>query len=210
MSPRPRLDHVRRPQILEAAVEALHERGLHATRIEDVAKRAGTSAPNVLYYFSSKEALLAEALAFDDAQFLASLSDELAGIEAAGDKLTLFVERCAFPVSPLHDWTLWIETQARALHHPGLRDACDRGTRAWIELLTDIIRAGQARGEFADTPAEDLAVSLMAMMDALGGYVRLGVRGITGERMVDLCLRFAGDRLECRLQSRLASSSGAG
>ena len=43
MSPRPQIDHIRRPQILEAAVEVICERGLRNTRIADVAERAGTS-----------------------------------------------------------------------------------------------------------------------------------------------------------------------
>ena len=62
MSPRPRLDHVRRPAILAAAAEVIRERGLENVRVSDVAERAGTSAPSVLYYFASKAELLKEAL----------------------------------------------------------------------------------------------------------------------------------------------------
>ncbi|MGZ5356559.1 MAG: helix-turn-helix domain-containing protein, partial [Solirubrobacterales bacterium] len=51
MSPRPQIDHIRRPQILDAAAEVIAERGIAATRIADVAERAGTSAPAVLYWF---------------------------------------------------------------------------------------------------------------------------------------------------------------
>ena len=61
MSPRPRLDHLRKPQIVEAAAEVLYERGLFDTRIGDIAERAGTSAPTILYYFESKDRLLEEA-----------------------------------------------------------------------------------------------------------------------------------------------------
>ena len=45
VSPRPRLDHVRRPAILAAAAEVIRERGLEHTRVSDVAERVGTSAP---------------------------------------------------------------------------------------------------------------------------------------------------------------------
>ena len=55
MSPRPQIDHIRRPQILDAAAEVIAERGIAATRIADVAERAGTSAPAVLYWFDTKE-----------------------------------------------------------------------------------------------------------------------------------------------------------
>jgi AcrR family transcriptional regulator len=48
LSPRPQIDHIRKPQILAAAAEVIAERGLASTRIADVAERAGTSAPAVL------------------------------------------------------------------------------------------------------------------------------------------------------------------
>jgi AcrR family transcriptional regulator len=48
MSPRPQIEHLRRPQLLEAAAAVISERGIASTRIADVAKRAGTSSPAVL------------------------------------------------------------------------------------------------------------------------------------------------------------------
>ena len=58
MSPRPKVDHLRKPQIVAAAAEVIYERGLLDARIGDIAKRAGTSAPTILYYFESKDRLL--------------------------------------------------------------------------------------------------------------------------------------------------------
>ena len=69
MSPRPTLGHVRRPAILAAAAEVISERGVVGTRIADVAARAGTSAPGVLYWFESKDQLLSEALVYSDDRF---------------------------------------------------------------------------------------------------------------------------------------------
>ena len=69
MSPRPRVDHLRKPQIVAAAAEVLYERGLFDTRIGDIAERAGTSSPTILYYFESKDRLLEEAVEYADRQF---------------------------------------------------------------------------------------------------------------------------------------------
>src|SRR6476646_7155233 len=60
MSPRPKVDHLRKPQIIAAAAEVLYERGLFDTRIGDIAERAGTSSPTILYYFESKDRLIEE------------------------------------------------------------------------------------------------------------------------------------------------------
>ena len=62
MSPRPKLEHLRKPQIVAAAAEVLYERGLFDTRIGDIAERAGTSSATILYYFESKDQLLEEAV----------------------------------------------------------------------------------------------------------------------------------------------------
>ncbi len=75
MSPRPSTAHVRRPAILTAAAEVISERGVQNTRISDVAERAGTSAPGVLYWFPTKDELLAEALQFSDDRFYAELTE---------------------------------------------------------------------------------------------------------------------------------------
>src|SRR5438093_524635 len=61
---RRKLSEVRRRQILQATVTVIGERGLCDTRISDIAERAGASSALVLYYFGSKDRLLAEALAF--------------------------------------------------------------------------------------------------------------------------------------------------
>ena len=76
-SPRPQIDHIRRPQILAAAAEVIAERGVAGTRLADVAERIGVSPPAVLYWFDSKEQLLAEALVADEERFYNALGIRL-------------------------------------------------------------------------------------------------------------------------------------
>jgi AcrR family transcriptional regulator len=45
-------------EILDAALDAFRERGFDATRVEDVARRAGISKAGLYLYFDSKEGLL--------------------------------------------------------------------------------------------------------------------------------------------------------
>ena len=54
---------------MEAAVHVIGERGYCDTRIADIAARAGTSSALVIYYFESKDRLLAEALSYSEEQF---------------------------------------------------------------------------------------------------------------------------------------------
>ena len=50
----------RRKAILEAAFQAFTAQGFTATRLDDVAERAGTGKGTIYLYFSSKEALFEE------------------------------------------------------------------------------------------------------------------------------------------------------
>jgi len=58
---RPRSEKARRA-ILEAAMELLFDRGLHAMSMDDVAKRAGVSKATIYRWWPSKELLAVDAL----------------------------------------------------------------------------------------------------------------------------------------------------
>ena len=73
MSPRPKVDHLRKPQIVAAAAEVLYERGLFDTRIARHRRARRTSSPTILYYFESKDRLLEEAVDQTDREFYARL-----------------------------------------------------------------------------------------------------------------------------------------
>ena len=103
MSPRPKVDHLRKPQIVAAAAEVLYERGLFDTRIGDIAERAGTSSPTILYYFESKDRLLEEAVACTDHEFYDARVEGQDRIERASDKLVHLIEETSLGPSGLSD-----------------------------------------------------------------------------------------------------------
>ena len=128
MSPRPTTGHVRRPAILKAAAEVIAERGVIGTRIADVAERADTSAPGVLYWFATKDELLTEALAFADDRFYAELSDELAQLDGARARLARIVE--LWPAEGDGEAVLWMELWVRALRDPEVERRARAARRA--------------------------------------------------------------------------------
>src|SRR5256885_16922335 len=80
MAGRRRLSEARRVQILDAAAQVIVRRGLCDTRIADIASVAGTSSALVLYYFGSKDRLLAEALTYADERFYDETVEGLAEV----------------------------------------------------------------------------------------------------------------------------------
>ena len=161
MSPRPKVEHLRKPQIIAAAAEVLYERGLFDTRIGDIAERAGTSAPTILYYFESKDRLLEEAVDQTDRDFYERMTEGQARQEGAVDKLVHLIEETSLGPGGLSDWTLWMEMWVRARRDTGVRDAYFRLDRRQRKLIADIVREGQEAGEFdRDADPDDFALAL--------------------------------------------------
>jgi AcrR family transcriptional regulator len=201
VSPRPRVDHLRKPQIIQAAAELLYERGLLDTRIGDIAERVGTSAPTILYYFESKDRLLEEAVDQTDRVFYERLLDGQAQYEHAGDKLVHLIEETSHGPDGVSDWTLWMEIWVRARRDASVRDSYFRLDRRQRTLIADIVREGQATGAFSDdADPEEFALALSGLMDGLGVQVTLGQPDVTAQRMVAICLTLASSELGCRLR----------
>jgi AcrR family transcriptional regulator len=195
LSPRPQIDHIRKPQILEAAARVIAERGIASTRIADVAERAGTSPPAVLYWFGSKDELLTDALTVDEDRFYGAMTERLAALDHPRDRLRLLIDACVAE----YDWTLWMELWGRALRDGGAATARQRLDDRWRDQIANVIRDGQELGEFAEADADDAATIVAAVLDGLAVQVTLGDPAITTERMRDLAVRSAEVLLDCEL-----------
>ena len=193
MSPRPTTGHVRRPAILKAAAEVIAERGVIGTRIADVAERAGTSAPGVLYWFTTKDELLTEALAFADERFYEELSDELARLGGPRARLARIVE--LWPADGDGEAVLWMELWVRALRDPAVNDTRERLDGRWRSTIADVVRDGQAAGEFDAVDPDAFALTLGALMDGFAIQLALGDPAVTPERVRGHCMALVQERL---------------
>jgi AcrR family transcriptional regulator len=205
LSPRPQIEHIRKPQILAAAGEVIAERGISGTRISDVAERAGTSSATVLYWFPSKDVLLAEALIADEHRFDEDISSRLAQLDRPSTRLLELLEACANE----YDWTLWIELWTRALRDPSVRAARERLDDNWRATLSRIVAAGARSGEFAPGDADGAAHTLAALIDGLAVQVTLSDGTVPQERMLELCITAANSLLDVDLQAAVAGSARA-
>ena len=199
MSPRPRLDHVRRPAILAAAAEVIRERGLENARVADVAERAGTSAPSVLYYFASKAELLNEALTSAEERYYEDLERELAEIESARERLVKIVGGGAGEGD--YDAALWMELWAKALRDPQLAATRAELDGRWREAIAAVVRYGQERGEFGPAEPDGFAVLLASLLDGLAVQIALHDGDVTPQRAEELTLAFVGRELQCELRT---------
>jgi AcrR family transcriptional regulator len=201
VSPRPQIDHIRRPQLLAAAAEVIAERGFDATRIADVAERAGTSAPGVLYWFDSRDELLAEALSFAERSFNEGLAAELATLDDPAAKLATLIDRSIGG----DDWVLWMELWIRALRDPRMAESRRLLDDRWRADLAAVIAEGQHAGTFGGSEPERAALELAALIDGLAVQVALGDPLVTPDVMRAVCI----DAAERLLEAKLPAAVGA-
>jgi AcrR family transcriptional regulator len=209
--PRRRLDAIRRPQILATAVELVREKGLFEVRISDVARRAGVSPANVVYYFGTKDELFAQAITGADDAFYAALEPELEQLQDAVARLALVVVR-----SCTSDWLLWVDLWLYALHHPELAPVQRRFNRRWREAIAGAVRYGERTGAWRDLDADLVALRLAAITDGLAVQMILGEPDHTRERYVTMTLTAAALELGIdvaeliQAADRLAPDEGSG
>ena len=177
--PRPRLDHVRKSQILAAAAEVLSDRGYANTRVVDIAKAAGTSPAAILYWFDGKDGLLAQALVLREQEFHDRYTVTIDTTESASDQLRILIE------AMLHhyDWGLWMELTVRALRDQATAAERDRIDRRWRAALRAVVRTGQERGEFLGDDPDEVMFVLAALLDGMAPLLAVKAKGVTPERV---------------------------
>jgi AcrR family transcriptional regulator len=171
------------------------ERGVAGTRLADVADRIGVSPPAVLYWFDSKEQLLAEALVADEDRYYQALGIRLEELPDPGDRLALMIASAAGSAG---EFALWLELWAWALRDPGLSEARERLDHRWRTEIERVIRDGQAAGAFGVVDAGQAALAIASLLDGLTVQVRLG-ESLSPESMVETAALVAERLLDCEL-----------
>lgn len=171
------------------------ERGVAGTRLADVAERIGVSPPAVLYWFDSKEQLLAEALVADEDRYYQALGVRLEELPDPADRLALMIASAAGSAG---EFALWLELWAWSLRDSGLSEARERLDHRWRSEFEKVVRDGQAAGVFAAVDPAAAALAIASLLDGLTVQVRLDAT-ISAERMVEVAGLVAERLLQCEL-----------
>jgi AcrR family transcriptional regulator len=190
----------RHQEILDAAARVITERGLAETRISDIAEQAGVSPGLILYYFDSKDRLLSEALTYANDQFYLRTSREIRRIPSARDQLRRLIDLSVpgylAEFGRLDEWALWIEVWVRALRDPEMAKDREVLDQRWRAQIADIVRGGQASGEFGSSAdPEELALRIASLIDGLAIQVIMDDAEVTTERMHRTCMEVASQLL---------------
>lgn len=205
MSPRPKITDVRREEIVRAALDVISQRGFQDTRVADIAERAGTSAPAVLYHFESKGEILDAVVSLAEDRFYEGVEATLADEGGPAARLVRFLESAARDddgEATVAMWRVWLEIWTRALREPHSARTRQLLDRRWRGVLTDTIGEGIAQGAFS--PAVDaarVALTLASLMDGLAVQFALGDADVGPEVMIETLVGAAERLLDADLSA---------
>ncbi len=165
-----RLDRSRDPAILNAALAALEENGYVNTNMNDIAARAGVGKAAIYRRWSSKAALITDALVYWRPDLMDEDAPDTGSLEGDFDEI---VRRAARIDEEPFSYDLVLRVAVEATHDPHLGSALDdlmllKGRR----VMTAILEQAAARGEVAADRDWSLIADVMTgmgLMRVIGG-----------------------------------------
>jgi AcrR family transcriptional regulator len=165
-----RLDRSRDPAILNAALAALTENGYDATNMDDIAARAGVGKAAIYRRWSSKAALIADALVYWRPDLVTNEAPDTGSL--AGD-LEAIVERVGRNENDLITTDLVLRVALEAVRDPELASALEdlmlsRGKRVFSMILAQAAARGEVSADRDWSLVADVVLA-MGLLEVVRG-----------------------------------------
>lgn len=191
---RARFDPERRQRILEAAADLIAERGLHAVRVSDIAKRISTTNGTVHYYFPTKDDVLDSAMTWAVERAVERQGADLRAIDSAYDRLVRLTDlQLPTTTQVVQEWSIWLQYWNEASLSATLRPAHAEYYGRWRTMVLAIVERGQRRGEFRGTDAATFTDQFSCLFNGAGTQVLAG--SLSPERMREIVIGFIDTNL---------------
>jgi AcrR family transcriptional regulator len=206
-SPWRRRKDARPAEILTAALECFGQRGFAATRLTDVAARAGVTKGTLYLYFPSKQELFKAVVRAALIPNIEKLEASIGAVNTAADQLQLLFTTWVEHILPAPFSVIPKLIFAEAGNFPDLaRFYLDEVAHRGLRLIASILRRGIAGGEFRPVDVEHVVYSIIApLLFALLWHHSLGRYADPALDLHALCQA----HLELLLRGLAASSPGA-
>lgn len=162
------VEEARRAQIVGSAIEVIAERGYANTSLVHIAERAGTSKGVILYHFAGKEELIAQVVAEVIATATAQVRPRVQAATTAAGRLRAFIEaRVGFLATHRAHMQALLEIWINYRDRDGRMVLGAETAEPNLARIEDLLRSGQAAGEFRDFPPRPMAVAISQAIDGV-------------------------------------------
>lgn len=185
----PRRPPNRRDLILRAAIELFHERGYHATGVDDIGQAVAMSGPAIYRHFAGKEDILVEAIRLAADEVHAANESARAQERDPAALMESYVRafaRVAIDEAALI--TVW-DSEVRHLA-PGRRSPMTRRIRAWTEEWVDALT--EWRPDLDREQARLLVTGAIGLIARVARTGRAARRGHDEDRIIAMALAVLG------------------
>ena len=158
----------RQAQLIECTIETIATQGYAQTSLAQIAKRAGISKGVIVYYFSSKEALIEQVVTEIYTAAVQAVTPQIAAQPTARLQLQAYIQSAVHYIGAhqtrmmaLLEIALNFRTAEGKLRYGGISEE-------WIlSALEALLRQGQEDGEFRVFDLRVMAVTIRRAIDAL-------------------------------------------
>jgi AcrR family transcriptional regulator len=162
------IEEARRAQIVASAIEVIAEHGYAKATMDWIARHAGISRSLINYHFAGREDLIGQLVVDVIGRGAAYMVPRIEAAQCPPDKLTAYItSNLEYMAGHRRDIIALVRVAAAVDTGGGLPgidpDTADQG----LEYLRQILRGGQAAGEFADFDVHQMAVALRNVIDGV-------------------------------------------
>lgn len=181
-----------RDRILKAALELITEAGIDQVRVAEIARRASMSSGQLMYYFTSKEHLLLETLAWREHEDIRQTRAALARVTGVWRQLERFIGLYLPASSADPSWILWMEAWARAPHNRQVGKFLEELHDPWRDALAAIVARGVQEGAFPPSAdIDDFTLRFTALLDGLAIIRLRHMHHPSRKRLIELAMTTA-------------------
>ena len=173
-------DGGRREELLAATRRVVERSGFANATVGEITREAGASLGLLHYHFASKDQVVAEAFAKIAREDLAQLEALSLQHARPADRLASYIELSEW--ADYESWRLWIDAWGEAVHAETMRATLAEFQQGWRALLAGVLAEGVREGAWECEDPEDLASSLVAMIDGIGLHATLHPELVSPER----------------------------
>ncbi|QBY00907.1 TetR family transcriptional regulator [Rhodophyticola sp. CCM32] len=159
--PRTRIQRKNTKTILNAALQVFSQHGFRGATLDQIAREAGLSKPNLLYYFPSKEAIHVTLLS----QLMDTWLDPLREMKPEGDPVEELLGYVRRKLQMSRDFPLESRLFANEIVQgaPRMQEVLATDLKALVDEKVVIIRGWAKSGQIADVDPHHLIFSIWAL-----------------------------------------------
>jgi AcrR family transcriptional regulator len=191
--------------VLMLGANQVRERGIARLDLDEIAAELGVAPEKVRYWFEDPTEILIALLQTRQRWFIDRVQTQLAPLPTQAQKLRELLEICARHFNASY----WMELWKLALREPRARDARQRLTDRYRDMIARVVTSGQRTGEFGDVSPGHVGLVLSALIIGLNVEATLADDEEAVERMLHVMLVTAEQLLDADLGSDAGAASAS-